>query len=78
MPERKGVTMHYQSVMGTATIEFIEENQKQQVIEDIFLNRYPSTRHIDYNKTSPPMTMIAKLTVNTITAKMNPMPGNVD
>ncbi len=78
MPEKKGITMHYQSVMGTATIEFIEENQKQHVIEDIFLNRYPSTRHFDYNKNSLPMTMIAKLTVIDITAKINPISGNAD
>ncbi len=78
IPDKKDITMRYLSVMGTATIEFIEENQKQKVIEDIILNRYASTCHFDYNKNALPRTMIAKLTVIDITAKMNPIAGNSD
>ncbi|MCD7840520.1 MAG: pyridoxamine 5'-phosphate oxidase family protein [Erysipelotrichaceae bacterium] len=78
IPDKKDITMRYLSVMGTATIEFIKESQKQQVMEDIILNRYDSTRNFDYNKNALPRTMIAKLIVIDITAKMNPISGNAD
>lgn len=78
IPEKKDITMRYKSIMGTATIEFINDNQKQQVMEDIILNRHDSTRNFDYNKNALPRTMLAKLTVNSITAKINPISGNAD
>lgn len=76
--EDKDVTMRYQSVMGTARIDFLEGEEKQEAIDHILMGRYPETRNFDYNRSMVPHTAVAKLTVLELTAKANPIRVKAD
>lgn len=78
MFEKKDVTMRYKSVMGTADITFLEEEEKQNAIDNIIMNRYKETRNFDYNRKMVAVTAVAKLTVTNLTAKSNPVGGGTD
>lgn len=78
MVEKKDVTMRYKSVMGTADITFLEEEEKQNAIDNIIMNRYKETRNFDYNRKMVAVTAVAKLTVTNLTAKSNPVGGGTD
>ncbi len=69
--DKKDVTERYQSVMGTARIEFIEGDEKQRAMDDIIMCRYERTRGFDYNKASLARCAVAKLSVIELTAKAN-------
>lgn len=70
--EKKDVTMRYKSVMGRATITFLEGAEKQNAIDNIIMARYEATRHFEYNISAVARTAVAKLSVIDITAKANP------
>lgn len=70
--EKKDVTMRYKSVMGRATITFLEGEEKQNAIDNIIMARYEATRHFEYNISAVARTAVAKLSVIDITAKANP------
>lgn len=76
--ELKDVTMRYKSVMGTASVEFLEGEEKQYAIDDIIMARYEATRNFDYNKSAVARTAVAKLKVIGITGKINPIRGGAD
>lgn len=76
--DKKDVTMRYKSVMGTARVELLEGEEKQRAIDDIIMNRYEETRNFDYNKKVVARTAVAKLTVQELTAKVNPISGGAD
>ena len=76
--ELKDVTMRYKSVMGTASVEFLEGEEKQRAIDDIIMARYEATRNFDYNKSAVARTAVAKLKVIDITGKINPIRGGAD
>lgn len=76
--EKKDVTMRYKCVMGTADITFLEGEEKQNAIDNIIMNRYEETRNFDYNRKMVAVTMVAKLTVIDLTAKVNPIGGGAD
>ncbi len=76
--EKKDVTMRYKCVMGTANITFLGGEEKQKAIDNIIMNRYEETRNFDYNRKMVAVTMVAKLTVIDLTAKVNPVGGGVD
>ena len=78
MVDKKDVTMRYKSVMGTADITFLEEEEKQNAIDNIIMNRYEETRNFDYNRKTVAVTAVAKLTVIDLTAKVNPVGGAAD
>ena len=78
MVEKKDVTMRYKSIMGTADITFLEEEEKQNAIDNIIMNRYKETRNFDYNRKMVTVTAVAKLTVTNLTAKSNPVGGGTD
>lgn len=71
--EKKDVTMRYKCVMGTAQIDFLEGEEKQQAMDDILMNRYEETRNFEYNKGVVERTAVAKLTVLEMSAKANPV-----
>lgn len=73
MVEKKNVTMRYKCVMGTATITFLEGEEKKRAIDDIMMKRYEETRAFDYNRNMVEGTAVAKLTVTDLTAKVNPI-----
>ena len=74
----KSVTMRYKSVMGTADITFLDGDEKQNAIDNIIMARYEETRNFDYNKKAVQATMVAKLSVTSLTAKVNPLKGGAD
>ena len=76
--EKKDVTMRYKCVMGTADITFLEGEEKQNVIDNIIMNRYKETRNFDYNRKMVAVTTVAKLIVIDLTAKVNPVGGEAD
>ncbi len=76
--EKKDVTMRYKCVMGTAKITFLDGEEKQKAIDNIIMNRYKETRNFDYNRKMVAVTMVAKLTVIDLTAKVNPVGGGAD
>jgi len=78
IPEKKDVTMRYKSVMGTARIEFLDEDEKQYAIDHIIMNRYDDTRDFAYNRAAVARTSVVKLTVVELTAKANPVDGGAD
>lgn len=73
----KDATMRYKCVMGKATIELLEGEEKQRGI-DIIMDRDERTRNFEYNKNVVPRTAVAKLTVTDITGKINPIGGSED
>ena len=76
--EKKDVTMRYKSVMGTATVEFLEGDDKQRAIDEVIMARYEETRNFEYNQATVSRTAVAKITVLDITAKVNPIRGGAD
>ncbi|MDO4219298.1 MAG: pyridoxamine 5'-phosphate oxidase family protein [Synergistaceae bacterium] len=73
IPEMKAVTMRYKSVMGKCKVDFLEGNEKQSAMDNIFMARYEKTKNFDYDKNMLEKTAVAKLTVIELTAKANPM-----
>ncbi len=71
LADKKSVTMRYKSVMGKANITFLDEEEKQNAVDKIIMNRYDETRNFDYNRLTLARTAVAKLTVTEITAKVN-------
>lgn len=69
--ETRDVTMWYQSVMGKATIEFLEGEEKVRAL-DLLMARDERTRDFDYDRTAIPRTAVIKLTVTEYTGKQNP------
>lgn len=69
--EEKEVTMRYKSVMGTADITFLEGEEKQRAMDEIFMNRYEETRRFDYNRKTVKRTAVARLSVIDLSAKAN-------
>lgn len=76
--DKKDVTMRYKSVMGTASVRFLDGEEKQSAIDDIIMNRYEETRNFDYNREVVKRTAVAELTVLDWTAKINPIKGGED
>jgi len=75
---KKDVTMRYKCVMGTAEIEFIDDEEKQNVIENIIMARHEETKNFEYNKNTLPRTAVARLKVIDFTAKVNPVGSGAD
>jgi len=72
--EKKEATMRYRSVMGKASVEFLEGEEKRQAM-DLIMAKYAQTRDFEYSKAPLPRTAVAKLTVLEMTAKENPVRG---
>lgn len=73
----KDATMRYKSVMGKATAEFLEGEEKQRGI-DLIMQRDERTRDFEYNRAVVPRTSVVKLTVTEYSGKMNPVGGTAD
>lgn len=72
------ITMRYESVMGTAALEFIKDEDKEKVMQEKILSRYEEMSRFQWNKESLNRCAIVKLSVNEITAKVNPIKGGAD
>ncbi len=78
LTDKKDVTMRYKCVMGTADITFLEGEEKQSAIDGIIMARHAETQNFDYNRGMVAATAVARLTVTSITAKVNPLGGGAD
>lgn len=78
IPESGAVTMRYQSVMGTARIDFLEGEDKRRAVDEILMARYERTRDFPYNRAALAKTAVAKLTVLSWSAKANPLRGGAE
>ncbi len=76
--ETKDVTMRYSSVMGKASVRFLEGEEKQQAIDTIIMARHEETKNFEYNRAAVRRTAVAKMTVIEMTAKENPAAGGAD
>ena len=76
--DKKDVTMRYKCVMGTADITFLEGEEKQSAIDGILMARYEQTRDFDYNRSIVAATAVARLSVTSITAKVNSESGGAE
>lgn len=70
IPERKQATMDYRSVMGTADVNILEDDEKKKGL-DILMNRYTETRDFEYDSKVIPHTAVFRLDVIEISAKKN-------
>ncbi len=64
-------TMKYKSVMGCASIELLEDEEKEKAMDEVFMARYEETKNFEYHKQALKVTAIAKLTVLELSAKGN-------
>ncbi len=71
LPDKKDVTMRYKSVMGQASVTFLEGAEKEAAVDSIIMTRRPETKNFNYNRSALSRTAVAKLTVTTLTAKAN-------
>lgn len=71
LPEYGAVTQRYESVMGEARVEFLEGDDKQHAIDDIFMARWELTRNFDYNHHMVPHTAVMRLVVTAMSGKAN-------
>ena len=69
--EEKEATMHYQSVMGKACIEFLEDEEKIRGL-GLIMAREECTRDMDYSRVHVPRTAVVRLRVTEIVGKSNP------
>lgn len=76
--EKMDVTMRYKSVMGKCKVEFLQEEVKQMVIDNVIMARYDKTKNFVYDRDVVQRTAVAKLTVIEISAKVNPIRGGAD
>ena len=71
LPVKKDITMRYKSVMGQAKVTFLDDKEKEAVMDDIILARHEETKNFDYNRAALSRTAIARLTVTELSAKAN-------
>ena len=69
--EMKDVTMRYLSVMGKATVTFLEGEDRKRAVDDVIMARHEETKNFVYNESALPRTAVLKLTVTEISAKAN-------
>lgn len=72
------ITMRYESVMGTADLEFIKDEDKEKVMQEKILSRYEEMSNFPWSRDSLNRCAIVKISVNEITAKVNPVQGGAD
>ncbi len=70
--EEKGdVTMRYKSVMGKASVEFLEGEERKKAIDEVIMARHEETKKFEYNRSAIAHTAVAKLTVTELSGKAN-------
>ena len=78
IPAKRDVTMRYKSVMGQASVTFLEGDEKADAVDTIIMARHSETEKFDYNRSALARTAVAKLTVLSLTAKANLPGGGAD
>lgn len=76
--EKGDVTMRYKSVMGKATAEFLEGDERQRAIDGVIMARHEETKNFEYNRAAVAHTAVIRLTVTEISGKVNPLQGEAD
>ncbi len=78
IPAKRDVTMRYKSVMGQASVTFLEGAEKERIMDTVLMARHAQTAHFDYNRSALARTAVAKLTVLSLSAKANLPCGGAD
>lgn len=78
IPAKRDVTMRYKSVMGQASVTFLEGAEKERIMDTVLMACHAQTAHFDYNRAALARTAVAKLTVLSLTAKANLPGGGAD
>lgn len=76
--EHGDITERYYSVMGTADVTLLPDDEKKAVMDDIILARDERTRNFPYDAAKLKVTMIARLDVTSISGKANKPKGGPD
>lgn len=72
------ITTRYESVMGTAKIEEIQESEKEHIMQEKILSRWEEAKNFPWNKDSLQRCAIFKIIVKSISCKANPLTGGAD
>lgn len=72
------ITTRYECVMGTAVVEEIPDADKEKVMQEKVLSRWEEARTFPWGREALSRCAMFKLTVKTITGKMNPLKGSAD
>lgn len=76
--EHHDITMRYESVMGTASIEFIPDAEKENIMQEKILSRCEEMKNFPWNKSALSRTAIVRLHVLELSCKVNPVKGGAD
>ncbi len=68
---KNSVTMYYESVMGTASATFLEDEEKHRALS-LIAKRYTKDPNFKYSAEAAERTAVIKLTVKSVSAKVNP------
>ncbi len=78
IPEKGDATMRYRSVMGKASVTFLNGEDRERALDEVIMARSETTRDFPYNRAAIGRTMVARLAVTEITAKANNPGGGAD
>lgn len=74
----KDITTRYECVMGTALVEEIADCDKEKIMQEKVLSRWEEAKTFDWNHEALNRCAMFKITVETISAKVNPLTGGAD
>lgn len=72
------ITMRYESVMGTAELEFISDKDKEWIMQEKILSRHEEMSKFPWSRDALPRTAIVRLCVKDLSAKSNPLSSGAD
>lgn len=76
--EAHDITMRYESVMGTADVEFVKDEDKEFVMQNKILSRWKEASEFPWNRAALARCAIVKISVKEISCKINPLKGGAD
>lgn len=72
------ITMRYESVMGTAEVEEIPDEDKESIMQEKVLSRWEEAKTFPWNKAALSRTAMFRIKVTSISGKSNPLKGGAD
>lgn len=76
--DKHDITMRYESVMGTAEVEEIKDEDKEFIMQEKILSRWEEASRFPWNKESLKRCGMFKIIATTITGKANPIGSGAD
>lgn len=72
------ITTRYECVMGTADVEEIPDDEKEQVMQEKILSRWEEASRFPWNKESLKRCAMFRIVARTFSCKVNPLKGGAD